>query len=399
LPTTWGNPKFKDWRPEVDALAVQRLKAAGAIILGKTNVPVALTDWQSYNDVYGTTNNPWDLSRSPGGSSGGSAAALAAGFVPLEFGSDIGGSLRAPAHFCGVFSHKPSLDLVPQRGSGPPQTPAIPVRGDLAVIGPMARSAADLGLELSVAAGPDELTEGIGYKLALPPPRHDRLADFRVLVIDKHPLCPTAESITTALNRLVDRLAKLEVRVVRENPRLPDLAQTGRIYRELLAAFFIADLPPETLERAATAVKDLPADDQSLAAAQLRGLTISHADWIRKSRIRSGLRARWLALFEDVDVVLCPPMPTVAFPHDHSPQFARQLDIDGVKVPYNDQSVWAGIALLSGLPATTMPVSRTEDGLPIGMQIIGNYLDDRTTIAFAGLVEREFGGFTPPPHL
>jgi amidase len=399
LPTTWGNPKFKDWRPEVDALAVQRLKAAGAIILGKTNVPVALTDWQSYNDVYGTTNNPWDLSRSPGGSSGGSAAALAAGFVPLEFGSDIGGSLRAPAHFCGVFSHKPSLDLVPQRGSGPPQTPAIPVRGDLAVIGPMARSAADLGLELSVAAGPDELTEGIGYKLALPPPRHDRLADFRVLVIDKHPLCPTAESITTALNRLVDRLAKLEVRVVRENPRLPDLAQTGRIYRELLAAFFIADLPPETLERAATAVKDLPADDQSLVAAQPRGLTISHADWIRKSRIRSGLRARWVALFEDVDVVLCPPMPTVAFPHDHSPQFARQLDIDGVKVPYNDQSVWAGIALLSGLPATTMPVSRTEDGLPIGMQIIGNYLDDRTTIAFAGLVEREFGGFTPPPHL
>jgi amidase len=227
LPTTWGNPKFKDWRPEVDALAVQRLKAAGAIILGKTNVPVALRDWQSYNEVYGTTNNPWDVSRSPGGSSGGSAAALAAGFVPLEFGSDIGGSLRAPAHFCGVFSHKPSLDLVPQRGSGPPQTPAIPVRGDLAVIGPMARSAADLALELSVAAGPDELTEGIGYKLALPPPRHDRLADFRVLVIDKHPLCPTAESITTALNRLVDRLAKLEVRVVRENPRLPDLAQTG----------------------------------------------------------------------------------------------------------------------------------------------------------------------------
>ena len=362
-------------------------------------MPVALRDWQSYNEVYGTTNNPWDLSRSPGGSSGGSAAALAAGFVPLEFGSDIGGSLRAPAHFCGVFSHKPSLDLVPQRGSGPPQTPAIPVRGDLAVIGPMARNAADLALELSVAAGPDELTEGIGYKLALPPPRHDRLADFRVLVIDKHPLCPTAESITTALNRLVDRLAKLEVRVVRENPRLPDLAQTGRIYRELLAAFFIADLPPETLERAMTAVKDLPTDDQSLAAAQLRGLTISHADWIRKSRIRSGLRARWLALFEDVDVVLCPPMPTVAFPHDHSPQFARQLDIDGVKVPYNDQSVWAGIALLSGLPATTIPISRTEDGLPIGMQIIGNYLDDRTTIAFAGLVEREFGGFTPPPHL
>ena len=164
LPTTWGDPKFKDWRPDADALAVARLKAAGAIIIGKTNVPLRLTDWQSYNEVYGTTNNPWDLGRTPGGSSGGAAAALAAGFVPLELGSDIGGSLRAPAHFCGVFAHKPSLDLVPQRGSGPPQTRAIPVRGDLAVAGPMARSAADLALELEVLAGPDELSEGIGYK-------------------------------------------------------------------------------------------------------------------------------------------------------------------------------------------------------------------------------------------
>src|SRR3954464_4654329 len=183
LPTTWGFPKFKGWRPETDALAVQRLKAAGAIVIGKTNVPVNLTDWQSFNEVYGTTNNPWDLSRTPGGSSGGSAAALAAGFVPLELGSDIGGSLRAPAHFCGVFSHKPSLELIPERGSGPPQTPPGPVRGDLSVIGPMARSAADLALALQVLAGPDELREGIGYRLMLPPPRHERLADYRVLVL------------------------------------------------------------------------------------------------------------------------------------------------------------------------------------------------------------------------
>src|SRR3954452_10445699 len=166
LPTTWG---FEDssWRPDADALAVQRLKAAGAIVIGKTNVPAQLTDWQSYNNIYGTTNNPWDLSRTPGGSSGGSAAALAAGFVPLELGSDIGGSLRAPAHFCGVVSHKPNPDFVPQRSSGPPQNAAVPVRGDLAVYGPMARSGADLALELEVLAGPDELMEGVGYKLAL----------------------------------------------------------------------------------------------------------------------------------------------------------------------------------------------------------------------------------------
>jgi len=241
------------------------------------------------------------------------------------------------------------------------------------------------------------LTEGIGYKLALPPPRRDRLADFTILVIDQHLLCPTAASIMAALNGVADRLAKLGAPVLRQSAKLPDLALTSRIFRELLSAFFMADLPPETIERAAAAAKTLAPEDQSLSAEQIRGLTISHPDWIRKSRVRNALRARWLALFQEVDVVLCPPMPTVAFPHDHSPQFTRKLDIDGTLVPYNDQSAWAGIALLSGLPATTMPIGRTENGLPIGMQIIGGYLEDKTTIAFAGLIEREFGGFTPPP--
>ena len=242
LPTTWGFPRFKGWLPDADALAVQRLKDAGAIIIGKTNVPAGLTDWQSYNEVYGTTNNPWDLRRTPGGSSGGAAAALAAGFVPLELGSDIGGSLRAPAHFCGVFSHKPSLDLIPQRGSGPPQTPAIAARSELAVIGPMARSAADLALGLSVLAGPDEMWDGIGYKLALPEPRHDKLTDFRVLVIDTHPLCPTAASIEGALEQLIGRLAKLGCKVVRSSAKMPDLAQTTRNYEELLVASLSVDI-------------------------------------------------------------------------------------------------------------------------------------------------------------
>ena len=200
LPTTWGYRRFRDWRPDVDALAVQRLKAAGAIIIGKTNVPEGLSDWQSYNEVYGATNNPWNFGRTPGGSSGGAAAALAAGFVPLELGVDTGGSLRIPAHFCGVFGHKPSLNLIPQRGSGAPQTPAMVARSELSVIGPMARSADDLALELSVLAGPDKMWDGIGYELALPEPRHDRLTDFRVLLIDEHPLCPTAVNVRTALD-------------------------------------------------------------------------------------------------------------------------------------------------------------------------------------------------------
>jgi amidase len=394
LPTTLGDPKNKDTRASVDALVIQRLKSAGAIILGKTNLPIYAFDWQSYNEVYGTTNNPWDLSRSPGGSSGGSAASLAAGYVALELGSDIGGSLRCPAHFCGVFSHKASLDLIPQRAAAP-QIPAIP--GDLAVYGPMARSAADLALELSVVAGPDEMTEGVGYKLALPPRRHDKLADFRVLVIDQHPLCPTAASITAALDRLADRLAKTGCTVLRDSAKLPDLALTSRIYRQLLAAFFSTEFPPEMREAAEAMAKTLAPDDPSYSAAALRGVTMSHQDWTRVSRTRIGLRERWLALFQDVDVVLCPPMPTVAFPHDHSPQFRRKLDVDGTQVPYNDQSIWAGFATLNGLPATTMPIGRTEDGLPIGVQILGSYLEDRTTIAFAGMIEREFGGFTSPP--
>lgn len=400
LPTCWGYPKFDGWKPDYDALVVQRLKAAGAIILGKTNVPKGLGDWQSFNDIYGTTNNPWETSRTPGGSSGGSAAALAAGFVPLELGSDIGGSLRAPAHFCGVCAHKPSLDLVPQRGSGSPQRPPNPVRGDMEVNGPMARSAADLALALDVIAGPDEMWEGIAYKLALPPPRHDKLADFRVLVIDTNPLCPTAAGIRLALDTLADRLAKAGCQVSHANPKMPDLGRTIRNYAELLLAFYSLDLSPEERVRCDAAARVLSPEDQSLRAYELRGLTISHPEYLRASRVRVGLRAHWQALFQDVDVVLCPPMPSPAFPHDHSePEEERQLEIDGKKVPYGDQKAWSAVATVTGLPATITPIGRTDGGLPVGVQIIGGFLEDRTTIAFARLIEQEFGGFTPPPSL
>ena len=261
----------------------------------------------------------------------------------------------------------------------------------------MARSAADLALELEVLAGPDELMEGVGYKLALPPPRHDNLADFRVLVIDKHPLCPTAGSIRDALNGLADRLAKLGCRVVRESPKLPDLARTTRNYVELLAAVYSLDLSADDRARIDAAAKALSPEDQSLAAYRLRGITASHSEWIRASRVRATLRGQWLNLFQEVDIVLCPPMPSLAFPHDHTPQRTRQLDIDGAKIPYNDLMAWAGIATSNGLPATTMPNGRAENGLPIGVQIIGGYLQDRSTIAFASLIEHEFGGFTAPP--
>jgi len=398
LPTTWGDPKFKNWQPSADALAVARLKAAGAVILGKTNVPLNLSDWQSYNEIYGATNNPWDLARTPGGSSGGAAAALAAGYVSLELGSDIGGSLRAPAHYCGVFAHKPTLDLVPLRGAGPPDTPAYPGRGDLAVAGPMARSAADLALELDVVAGPDEMSDGIGYKLALPAPRHQNIKSFKVLLIDTHPLYPTATSVRGALDRLAARLEQSGTSVARSSGRMPDLAKTAQVYVELLAAGYATRPPPDVYRRAEDAAKSLPADDESLAAFRLRGFASNHRDWILASRNRGRLRQPWQELFMEFDVVLCPAMPTPAFPHDHiEDQRNRRLDIDGKQLPYRDQIVWASIATLCGLPATVAPIDHGESGLPIGVQIIGPYLEDRTTIAFAGMIEREFGGFVPPP--
>ena len=401
LPTTWGIPAFKDWRPSQDALAVARLKAAGAVILGKTNLPLMISDWQSFNDVYGTTNNPWDRARTPGGSSGGSAAALASGYVALELGSDINGSIRVPAHFCGVFGHKPSTGLVPIHGHVPPRSPSMAADSTvgLGVVGPLARTASDLDLALGVLAGPDD-ADGLGYRLALPPPRHERLAGFRVLLIDTHPLLPTASAIRDALDRLGQKLGQAGAIVARSSPLLPDLAEAARLHQKLVFAFSQAFAPPEVYRRVEAAVAQLSPNDQSLAAWRLRATIMSHRDWIAANAQRGPLREQWRAFFREWDVVLCPPAVTPAFPHDHQPdQNLREIEIDGKRYSYRDQSVWPGIATTPGLPATVAPVERSKAGLPIGVQIVGPYLEDRTTIAFAKLLEREFGGFVPPPGM
>jgi amidase len=398
LPTTWGYPEYRRFMPKEDAVVVTRVKGAGAVIVGKTNVPEALSDWQSYNEIYGTTNNPWDLGRTPGGSSGGSAAALACGFGPLTLGSDMGGSLRAPAHYCGVYAHKPTLGLVPGRGQTPPGVEPLPRDSDLAVVGPMARSAADLALALDVIAGPDEARAGIGYRLALPVARHDDLKSFRVLVIDTHPLAPTAKAVRAAHDRLAERLDRAGVKIAHASPLLPDLAQSGHLYARLLSSLFGADLPREAYAGMRREADALSPRNHSLAAERARGAVISHRDWLADDRARAQLGQQWSVLFREWDVVLCPVMPTPAFPHDHSPIEARRIRVDGKSYSYLDAQVaWAELATTTGLPATVAPIDRSQSGLPIGVQIIGPYLEDRTTIAFAELLEREFGGFTPPP--
>ena len=285
LPTTWGIPAFKDWRPTEDAVVVERLKAAGAVIIGKTNVPVGLADWQSTNPIYGTTNNPYDIERTPGGSSGGAAAALAAGYVALEAGSDIGGSLRTPAHFCGVFAHKPTYGIVPMRGHTFPRLPALPSAGDgLAVVGPMARSANDIALALDVIAGPDEQRDGVGWRLVLPRPRHRVLGDFRVLLIDTHPLGATAEAIRTALAQLADRLGKEGVAVARQSPLLPDLAEATRNYMRLLGPVMTQGRPPEYYEQMRSIAATMGPDDQSLDAIYVRSANVGWREWVDGGR-------------------------------------------------------------------------------------------------------------------
>jgi amidase len=356
-----------------------------------------LADFQTANPIFGTTNNPWELGRTPGGSSGGSAAALAAGFVPLELGSDMGGSLRIPAHFCGVLAHRPSLGLVPMRGSGPPQAPVGPDPVDFATPGPMARSARDLALALNVLAGPDPLTEGKAYRLALPEARHRRLAEYRVLLLDTHPLCPTSETLRRALASLAEGLGQAGCAIARHSPLLPDLAEEARLFRTLLAAFSAAGMPEAEFGPILLAARALAEDDRSLAACWLRGLTLSHRDWLTLGRRRRRMAAAWRDVFSVFDLVLSPVMPDVAFPHDHQPDHrARRSAIDGVAVSYFDQGVWLGASVLSGLPATVVPIGLSQDGLPIGLQVMGAYLEDRTTIGFAGLLEAAFGGFMAP---
>lgn len=400
LPTTWGLPGTAQPPVGEDAVAVSRLKAAGAVIIGKTNIATMLADWQSANPVYGATSNPWDLSRTSGGSSGGGAAALAAGMLSLEFGSDLAASLRAPASFCGVYAHKPTFGIVPTRGLAPPGAPAGPMAPalDLAVIGPMARSARDLELALSVTVGADTPAD-LACKIALPPPRRDRLTDFCVLVLDQHPSIPTASSIRDAIHRRADALAKSGCRVLNASKRLPSLVDNAALFVELLLSQFSAESSDEAFATARAAADSLPDGLDALSAAGARGPALSHRDWVRADRRRLQQAASWRELFAEVDVVLCPAMPTTAFRHDDAAVRQGQLSVDETTMPYNAQPLWAALASVTGQPATVAPIDVDAEGLPIGAQLIGPLFEDRTTLRFAELMAIEFGGFVAPPLL
>jgi amidase len=265
----------------------------------------------------------------------------------------------------------------------------------------MARTASDLALSLGVIAGPDETRDGIGYRLALPAPRHGQLRDFRILVVDTHPLMPTSEAVRSAIGRLADRLVKSGTSVARSSTSLPDLAESARLYMKLLNGARSPRLTPAALAEAQGVAAVLAPDDRSLQAERARGWGMNHREWLAADAARLQLQQKWYQLFRDFDAVIYPAAAVPAFPQDQSEPFdARQLDIDGKLHPYADACfIWADPASTCGLPATAVPIERTPTGLPIGVQIIGPYLEDHTPIALAGLIEREFGGFVPPPGL
>jgi amidase len=398
LGTTCGVPEWKGYVSPHDAPAAARTRAAGAVLLGKTNVPPMLADWQSANPVFGRTNNPWDLGRTPGGSSGGSAATIAAGLSALEVGSDIGGSIRVPAAFCGIYGHRPSETLLPRSGQFPmPPLPNSAVV--MGVQGPLARSAADLELALSVLAGP-EIGEDVAWKVTLPAARRERLADFRVAILPPIPWLVVDSQITAALHGLADRLAKLGAVVKEVQPDgLGDHREYHGFYRTLLSAVTGARVDAETRRQRIATLREA-GDDLSMGA--VRGLEGSAGDYLIWNGRREQHRAAWRAFFRDWDVLLAPAINVLAYPHierawpaDNSDQ-TLTFTIDGRSAPYLHGLCYPALSTVPGQPATAFPVGLSREGLPIGLQAVGPYLEDLTPIRFAALLAREIGGFRKP---
>ncbi|SEO68554.1 amidase [Aquisalimonas asiatica] len=397
MPTTAGAPSLREHRSTHNAVAVQRLLDAGAVIYGKTNVPLFAGDLQTYNAIYGTTVNPWNPECTPGGSSGGSAAALAAGLTPLELGSDIGGSIRTPASFCGVCGHKPSYGIVSMRGHipGPPGSLSV---ADISVAGPLARTVDDLDLAIGLLLGPDP-EQATGWRVELPPARHDYGREFRVAAWLDDPGCPVDAEVVALLEGLVERLRGEGIAIdTAARPAGIGIARSHDTYYQLLTATMGAGLPEQVFSGMLAQADSAAPDDTGYPARFARGATQRHAQWLRANETRLHMREAWQTFFGAFDVMLAPAIHVPPFAHDHGqPMAERRLPVNGVDRPYMDVLTWAGLAGVVHLPATVVPVGRTRAGLPVGVQIIGPYLEDATPLAFARFVEAVTGGFEAPP--
>lgn len=392
-PTTWGDPELKNNVASESALSVQRLEKAGVNLFGKTNVPLMLADWQSYNAIYGTACNPWNTSLTPGGSSGGSAAALAAGLTGIEAGSDIGASIRNPAHYCGVFGLKPTWGIVSPKGHALPGSVA---QGDISAVGPMARSAQDIELALDAMAGPDEI-DGTAWQLNLPACSAGSLKDMRIAVKLSDPNCEMDAEYAARLQALVDALAKHGAQVKEAEPDI-DTMRLHDIYVWLLRAATSGRTSQADIARWAAKAAELGPGKARYLEQMVKGNTLSHREWLALNNERHQLRRRFNAFFADWDILLCPAASSAAWPHDQQGErWARTIPVNGTPQATTDQLFWAGYPGVVYLPAIVGPAGLTASGLPVGYQAIAASGRDKTAIAFARFVEREICGFVPPP--
>ncbi len=393
--TTAGAKKLEHYVPAQDAVAVARLRNAGAVLLGKTNLPEFSDNHQSYSAVAGTTNNPWDPERTPGGSSGGAAAALAAGFAFLELGSDVGGSIRNPCHFCGIYGHKPTLNLVPMEGHIPPLPGEVAWLRDLSVSGPMARSAGDLKMELEIIAGPAP-AEASAYQWRLPAPRRSRWKDYRIGYVMDDPFCPVTPEVAPVLSAAVEAIGKQGADLVEGWPEGANPETTFADYFFLLLAPYGQILREPELEwlRAHADHPEMPYVKSRLAA-----FTASHREWMARDIARLKARAVWQRYFRTHDAFLLPVNFAPAFPHDHRPRWdERRISTSSGDRSYYDLMRWIAFATFTGCPATVAPVGRTNSGLPVGIQIMGALHEDATPIDLAARLADLVGGFQPPPN-
>ncbi len=416
---TWGSPIFKNYISRRNADVVQSLLDAGAIVYGKTNVPLWGTDTQTFNEIYGQTNNPWDVTRTPGGSSGGSAAALAAGLTSLEIGSDIGGSIRLPAHFCGVYGHKPTYGIVPMNG----QTAHLDLfendyvaDTDIAVTGPMARSAEDLGLVMDLIVRPPR-SQRKAIKIKLPEPRKKNMKEYRIGLWIDDPHFPPDTEVGDCLHKMANNLTKAGAKIQEKKPDI-DFGHNLDLYFNLEMLTSVRWMPQKEFDQILKKSKSLDNSwipqkefDQMLQSSKtlentdvgpeayrIRNLTKLHREWELLNHERSKMRQKWDDYFQDFDVLLCPAVRVSAVQHARGNLGTRRHKFDRQDLWYGEViHSWTSLTNVSYLPATVAPVGLTKTGLPVGVQIVGPYLEDHTSIHFAKLMEEALGGFSPPP--
>jgi amidase len=392
--TTAGSKSLFDYIPQRDSNVVKRLREAGAVIIGHTNIPEMAGDWQTYNPLFGTTNNPWDVARTPGGSTGGGASALAAGLTFLEVGSDLGGSIRVPSHFCGVYGHKPSIGTVSTRGHVPPVPGTPPGEPFFSVAGPLARSASDLRLAMDVLGGVDgDLEKAFEWKL--PPPRKRRITEYRLGYMIDEPLCSVSLEVKKPLEEMLRSLKDAGVTLSEDWPSGIDPKRLFEDYRYIRYASGAGSLSGDKIFELLRSEIINDVSDEYAAAHAYASTVKEFQDALWR---RTQAQEAWRDYFRGIDAFLLPVAFVPAFPHDHGmPLKSRVIQTPEGPRRYQELRFWISYATLCGLPATVAPVGFTGGGLPVGIQIVGPYLEDATTIDVAEKITHVVGGFMAPP--